>query len=133
MNIRRFAATGIAGALGLAATLALASPCYVVLDKSDGVIYQSTMPPVDLSVQGARARDAMRRRGEFMEVFESQQCVERNARSASGKGEASVDEIVAGVRTYQRVGRVGALGNADEDAGRFADPAANSGRAPLSY
>ena len=131
MNIRWLVATGSACALG--ATLAVASPCYVVLDKSDNVIYQSTTPPVDLSAKGAASRDAMRRRGEFMEVFESQQCVERNARSASGKGEASVEEIVAGVRTYQRVGRVGALSSSDEDAGRFADPSANSGRAPLSY
>jgi len=135
MNIRlvllaMLAATAAAAAL---AAPALATPCYVVIDRSDNVIYQSTKPPVDLSVRGDAARDAMRRRGELMEMFDSQACVERSARSVSGKGEASVDEIVTGVRAYQRVGRVGAMSAADDDAGTFADPSASSARAPLSY
>lgn len=132
MNIRLIAATGVAAVLAAFATLANASPCYVVLDRTDAVIYQGIHPPVDMSVKGASARDAMRRRGEFMEVFESNNCVERSARSKSGKGEASVDEIVAGVKPYQRVGRVGAMSNPDADAGQFANSAAASGRAPLS-
>lgn len=129
MNIRLLIGTGFA--VVAFATLADASPCYVVLDKSDNVIYQSIHPPVDLSTKGAAARDAMRHRGEFMEVFNSNKCVERSSRS--GKGEASVDEIVAGVKPYQRVGRVGAMANPDSDVGRFVDPSASGARAPLSY
>ena len=133
MNIRLVIGTGFTAAVVSFATLADASPCYVVLDKSDNVIYQSTHPPVDLSTKGAAARDAMRHRGEFMEVFNSNKCVEHSARSRSGKGEASVDEIVAAVKPYQRVGRVGAMANPDSDAGRFVDPSASGARAPLSY
>jgi hypothetical protein len=133
MAIRIAIGAGVVVALAAFATMAEASPCYVVLDKSNNVIYQSTHPPVDLSVQGAAARDAMRHRGEFMESFESQRCVERNARSASGKGEASVEEIVAGLKPYQRVGRVGAMNDADADSGRFVDPSGGSAPAPRSY
>ncbi|MEO6927975.1 MAG: hypothetical protein ABI190_02320, partial [Casimicrobiaceae bacterium] len=127
------AGSALAAAMTALAIPAAAGPCYVVLDKAQNVIYQSPQPPVDLSVQGHAARDAMRRRGEFMEMFDSQACVERSGRSVSGKGEASVDEIVAGIKSYQRVGRVGAMSTPDDDAGRFVDPSAGSASAPLSY
>ena len=133
MNNRLVLLATLAAAAAALAAPARATPCYVVIDRADNVIYQSTKPPVDLSVRGDAARDAMRRRGELMEMFDSQACTERSARSVSGKGEASVDEIVAGIRPYQRVGRVGAMSAADDDAGTFADPSANSARAPLTY
>jgi hypothetical protein len=133
MNIRRVVGAGSIAALAVFVTPAVASPCYVVFDKPGNVIYQSTHPPVDMSVQGAAARNAMRRRGEFIEYFESNQCTERSAGSKSGKGEASVDEIVAGIKPYQQVGRVGAMSNPDDDAGQFAIPSSNSLTAPPSY
>ncbi len=122
-----------AAATAMLAPLAQAATCYVVFDRSDSVIYQSVKPPVDLSVQGAGERDAMRRRGEFMEVFESQQCIQRSSRGLQVKsGQASVDDIVAGVRSYQKVGRVGAM-SSDEDSAQFATPSTNSVRVPLPY
>jgi hypothetical protein len=133
MNIRLLIGAATAAWLAGFAAGAVAAPCYVVLDRADNVIYQGTRPPVDLSVQGIAERNAMRRRGEFMEMFDSQSCVERSARSAAGKGEASVDEIVAGIKSYQRVGRVGAMSQPDDDAGQFANPSASSARAPLAY
>ena len=121
-----------AAASAVLAPLAQAATCYVVFDRSDNVIYQSVKPPVDLSIKGAGERDALRRRGEFMEVFESQQCVERNALTRAGKGEASVDEIVAGVKPYQRVLSVGALSPPDDAAASFAQPSTDSVQIRLS-
>jgi hypothetical protein len=127
MNIRQLTGTlGAALAFAASAGPVAASTCYVVLDRGENVIYQSTQPPVDLSATGFGAREAMRRRGEFMESFESTQCVERNALTRAGKGEASVDEIVAGVRPYQRVGRVGAMARQDEGAATFAQPSTDA-------
>lgn len=133
MNIRLLTGT-LGAALAFAAFTgpATASTCYVVLDRGDKVIYQGTQPPVDLSVTGIDAREAMRRRGEHMESFESQKCVERNARTRAGKGEASVDEIVAGVKPYQRVGRVGAMSTPDDGGGNFAQPSSDSVQVRLS-
>jgi len=66
----------------------------------------------------------MRHRGEFMESFETQNCPERNARTRIGQGEASVDEIVAGIRPYQRTGRAAA--RSDDDDAAFAAPSTNA-------
>lgn len=124
MNLRQTFAT--VGTLSLAAVAlpAAAGPCYVVFDRANSVIYQGTQPPVDMSVSGIDAREAMRRRGEFMESFDSQNCPERNARTRAGQGEASVDEIVAGIKPYNRAGR--AASRSDEDFGNFAAPSTNA-------
>lgn len=53
---------------------AQALTCFVVLDRSDNVIYRDVYPPVDLSDAGNAEREAMRRRGEFMLFMESEQC-----------------------------------------------------------
>ncbi len=87
-----------------ASPLTSAATCYVVLDHSDSVIYQGVSPPVDMSAAGAASRDAMKRRGEFIEVFESQACPERSVQG-SAKGEASVDEIVSAIKPYRLAGR----------------------------
>jgi hypothetical protein len=124
MNLRL--TLGALCALGLAAAAlpAAAGPCYVVYDRHNNVVYQGQQPPVDLSVNGIDAREAMRHRGEFMESFESQSCPERNARTRAGQGEASVDEIVAGIKPYQRASR--ATARSDDDAGSFATPSTNA-------
>lgn len=134
MKIRSYTAIGVVSALGVMfSPLVAASPCYVVLDHSNNVIYQSIRPPVDMSAQGAAARDAIRRRGQFMEVFESQNCVERISRAGSGNGEASVEEIVAGVKPYQGTSRTRAMNSMDADAGNFANSTSSSARVPLGY
>lgn len=61
-------------ALALAAPVAEAVTCYVVMDRSDNVIYRDVVPPVDLSEAGAPAREAMRQRGEFFLFHESDIC-----------------------------------------------------------
>ena len=58
----------------LAAPAASAVTCYVVMDRSDNVIYRDVMPPVDLSDAGVPAREAMRQRGEFFLFHEAEMC-----------------------------------------------------------
>lgn len=53
---------------------ASAVTCYVVLDRTENVLYRDVYPPVDLSEAGRAERDAMRARGEFLLFMESEQC-----------------------------------------------------------
>jgi len=50
----------------VAASPAQAIICYVIYDRGENVIYQSTYPPVDMSNAGAPERDALRRRGDHL-------------------------------------------------------------------
>jgi hypothetical protein len=84
--------------------------CHIVLDRADTVVYRDTVPPVDLSDRGRAARAAMRQRGEFLLMFEADQCSRFVAtRAAAGAGGATVDEIVAGLRSYPVAGSSGGV------------------------
>lgn len=94
----------IAAALSCAAS-AHAVTCNVVLDRNDNVIYRDVVPPVDLSERGKAERSAMRQRGEYLLMMDVDQCPTFVATStASGAAGASVDEIVAGLRSYTGAG-----------------------------
>ena len=115
-------------ALSCSAT-AYAATCYIVLDRSDTVIYRDIVPPLDLSDRGNAARAAMRQRGEFLLMMESDQCSSFVATSGvAGASGASVEDIVAGLRSYP--GAVGGGGGAAPAA-----PAAPAGKssAPRAY
>jgi hypothetical protein len=99
------AASRLSCALAAVALLAAAAPaaafnCYVIVDRNNEVAFQGTFPPVDLSDDGAAARDAMRARGEQLIVMDTDNCpaIDR-ARVAGGGGPATVEEIVAGMRS----------------------------------
>ena len=62
-------------ALAVAVDIAAASTCYVVLDAKDTIVYQASMPPVDMSDRGAAARDALRQRGNYLLFMETERCV----------------------------------------------------------
>jgi hypothetical protein len=79
---------------------AAAAPCYEVLDRADAIVYQGPLPPVDLSSAGDAARDALRKRGEVLINFDTSTCPLRKPSPSTGKSEASVDEIVSGIRSY---------------------------------
>jgi len=84
---------------------AYALTCHIVLDRADTVVYRDTVPPVDLSERGRAARAAMRQRGEFLLMIEADQCSKFVATTgAAGAGGATVEEIVAGLRSYQVAG-----------------------------
>lgn len=66
------AALAVAG-LGAAAD-SQAVTCYVVMDRTENVLYRDVYPPVDMSDAGRAERDALRRRGEFLFFMDSEHC-----------------------------------------------------------
>jgi hypothetical protein len=99
----------IVAAFSCSAT-AYALTCHIVLDRADAVVYRDIVPPVDLSERGRAARTAMRQRGEFLLMIEADQCSRFVATTgAAGAGGATVEEIVAGLRSYQVAGSGGGV------------------------
>lgn len=86
-------------AVGAAGLPAQAIVCNVVYDRNDQVIYRDVKPPLDLSDGGASARAAMRHRGEYLMVIDTDRCAQVVPTTANSTA-ASVDDIVAGMRPY---------------------------------
>ena len=122
------AALGVAiGSTGIPAG---AMTCNIVFDRNDQVIYRDTTPPLDLSDGGSRARAAMRQRGEYLMVIDTDRCARVVPVKATSSA-ASVDDIVAGMRPYlgRSGGRVtpgGAAAGGTGSSVRTATPAAAS-------
>jgi hypothetical protein len=115
---------GLAGLF--AAGLAMAAPCYIILDKNDTAIYRDTAPPFDLSTSagGAPERAMMRQRGDLLLIAEFDRCDAVGYISpTTGRTTATVDEIVmqlkpavatsnpSGAGIYSRSGRPGSSGS----------------------
>jgi len=98
MNGRLISALIAGAALGAAAMPVFAITCYEVIDRSEGVIFRSTRPPVDLSNAGAPAREAMRGRGELLVIFNAENCVLAGRATADGGRTLTADEIVVGLK-----------------------------------
>ncbi len=95
----------VAAVLVAASAPATAVNCYLIVDRSNDVIYQGTVPPVDLSDDGAPARDAMRANGQQLIAMDADRCPQIDrARIAGQGGPATVEEIVAGMRPALRYG-----------------------------
>jgi hypothetical protein len=90
--------------IGASSVPAEAMICNIVFDRNDQVIYRDTTPPLDLSDGGARARAAMRQRGEYLMVIDADRCAQLVPATATSSA-ASVEDIVAGMRPY--LGRAG--------------------------
>ena len=91
------AALGVAA--GAACVPAEAMTCNIVFDRNDQVIYRDVTPPLDLSDGGARARAAMRQRGEYLMVIDTDSCAQVVPRTDNSSA-ASVEDIVGGMRPY---------------------------------
>ena len=98
-------ASSVSWAIAAAAITILSTPagafdCYLIVDRGNEVVYQGTVAPIDLSEDGAPARNAMRARGEQLIAMDTDNCpaIDR-AHVASKGGPASVEEIVAGMRS----------------------------------
>jgi hypothetical protein len=103
-SIRLFVLIPMA-ALACFAAAAGATSCYIILDRSDNVVYRDTTPPVDLSDRGSAQRAALRQRGDFLLMIDADQCARFVATTGrAGSGGATVDEIVAGLRGTPSVG-----------------------------
>jgi hypothetical protein len=96
MRATRRLAWAMAGMFGLGITgLAGASTCYVVLDRTDAVIYRDVVPPYDLSDPKSPEHAAMRARGEHMLIAEFDKCEPAGFISrTTGGGTATVEDIV---------------------------------------
>ena len=120
---------------------AQASTCYFVFDRSDTVIYRDAAPPVDMSIRGAPARDAMRQRGEYLLFVDTDRCAPLAFITGPGTpGTLTVDQIVAGYPTLNTSNPVsggssgGSVGStASGSAATKAAPAAKSTSSSASY
>ena len=120
---------------------AQASTCYFVFDRSDTVIYRDAAPPVDMSIRGAPAREAMRQRGEYLLFVDTDRCAPLAFITGPGTpGTLTVDQIVAGYPTLNTSNPIsggssgGSVGSAASgSAATKAAPAARSTSSSGSY
>jgi hypothetical protein len=100
--------------------------CYTLLDKGDNVLYQDSMPPVDMSDSGAKLRNGFRQRNEYLMIYEVDTCPPVAAVAGStGYRPSTVDEIVSGMRAYATAGR-GMSGAGRTGGSASAAPAASA-------
>jgi hypothetical protein len=100
-----FPALVMCTALG-AAMPVLADTCYEVRDRNDVVILRGMQTPVDLSPAGAPAREAMRRRGELLIIYDADTCfLVRQDTGTSGRA-FTAEEIVASWRSSYSAGNL---------------------------
>lgn len=109
----------LVNALALVAisTPAAAFNCYAIVDRNNEVIYQGALSPVDLSEEGAPARDALRARGQQLIAMDTDQCpaIDRVNLVTRG-GPATVEEIVAGMRSATPYGTGGSTSRSRDAA-----------------
>ena len=100
MRGSRISWTVAAAALVVISAPAAAFNCYAIVDRSNEVVYQGALSPVDLSDDGAPARDALRARGQQLISMDTDNCpaIDRVNLATRG-GPATVEEIVAGMRS----------------------------------
>jgi hypothetical protein len=73
LRVPLIALTG--AALAVAAGVASASTCYVILDAKEAIVYRASIPPVDMSDRGTAAREALRQKGNYLLFMETERCV----------------------------------------------------------
>jgi len=72
--------------------------CYVIYDRGDNVIYQSTYPPLDMSNAGYAQREALRARGQHLTFGDVPKCpTVVYLTGTGGTSDLRVDEVVAGM------------------------------------
>jgi len=72
--------------------------CYMLYDRNDNLVYRDTISPVDMSEQGAAARESMRDRGDYLVVADADRCPQVTfVFGAAGTSTLSVDSIVGGM------------------------------------
>ena len=100
MRISHWTLAAAAMAATVLAAPATASVCYALVDRTNEVTYQGTLPPVDLSDEGAAAREALRAQGQQLIAMETERCppIDRGRNGAKNSA-ATVEEIVAGMRS----------------------------------
>jgi hypothetical protein len=98
MRVFPIIAAASAAALALVAPAAGAFTCYMLYDRNDNLVYRDTISPVDMSDQGAAARESMRGRGDYLVVADADRCPQVTfVFGAAGSSTLSVDSIVGGM------------------------------------
>lgn len=121
MRLRRSLALAWAVAALAAPTTASALTCYIVLDRSDNLIYRDTFPPIDLSDRGDAEREQMRRRGEHLIAMESDRCPTLEFfLGNAGTPNLNIDQVVAGMPVRNTVGAAGGAPSGGTSAGATA-------------
>ena len=83
---------------------AQAFTCYQLFDRSDNVIYRSTLPPVDMSMDGDQAREALRARGDYLMFVDFDKCPEVEFRfGEAGNRDLSIESVVEGITPMSQV------------------------------
>ena len=105
MRISRWALAAASVAAAAMAAPASAAVCYALVDRTNEVTYQATLPPVDLSDEGKAAREALRAQGQQLIAMDTEQCppIDRGRNGATNRS-ATVEEIVAGMRSAMPFG-----------------------------
>jgi hypothetical protein len=87
-----------ATAMTLLSPVAGAFTCYMLYDRNDNLVYRDTISPVDMSEQGAAARESMRDRGDYLVIADADRCPQVSfVFGAAGSSTLSVDSIVGGM------------------------------------
>ena len=100
IRLSRWAVATASVATAVLAAPAAASVCYALVDRTNEVTYQGTLPPVDLSDEGVAAREALRAQGQQLIAMDTERCppIDRGRNGAKNSA-ATVEEIVAGMRS----------------------------------
>jgi hypothetical protein len=101
--------------------------CYTLLDKGDNVLYQDSVPPLDMSDTGTALRAGLRQRNEYLLIYEIDNCPTVVAAAGStGYRPATVEEIVSGMRAYASASRGPTAGAGRVGGGVSAAPTTRS-------
>ncbi|HEX4522724.1 MAG TPA: hypothetical protein VH704_04325 [Casimicrobiaceae bacterium] len=119
-----------ATALALLSPAARAYTCYMLYDRNDNLVYRDTISPVDMSDQGASARESMRERGDYLVVADADRCPPvKFVFGAAGSTALSVDSIVGGMPVGAGSSGFTVSRSASRPIPRIAPPAAARGSA----
>ncbi len=78
--------------------------CYQLFDRSDNVIYRSTLPPVDMSSDGDQVREALRSRGEYLMFVDFDRCPEVEFRfGEAGNRDLSIESVIEGITPMSQI------------------------------
>jgi len=106
MRVFPMVLTACATAMALLSPAAGAFTCYMLYDRNDNLVYRDTISPVDMSDQGAIARESMRDRGDYLVVADADRCPQVTfVFGAAGSTALSVDSIVGGMPVGVAVSR----------------------------
>ena len=129
---QRLVAIALAGvASALFAGAADAFTCYLVLDAKDNVVYRDAMSPVDLSERGAAERAALRQRGEYLLIIDTERCVPLAYQVGSaGSGKGSLEDFYSGIPSVISNATAATAARQGSRGGSVAAPSAAPSAAP---